>query len=103
MSEFGLSDNIIKQIKEVFKKYSDVKVVIIFGSRAKGNYRPNSDVDFALNGNIDSITLGKISLDLDDLPTPYEFDVKFYPEINHLELKKHIDRVGKVFYEKGKQ
>lgn len=100
LTEFGLSENITNLIKEVFKKYPDVEVVKFFGSRAKGNYKSNSDIDFALWGNIDSITLGKIALDLDDLPTPYKFDVKLYNEINHLKLKNHIDRVGKVFYEK---
>ena len=40
-------------------------------------------------------------LDLDELPTPYQFDVKLYNEINHKKLKEHIDRVGKVFYKKG--
>lgn len=98
MTDFGLTENITNLIKAVFKKYPAVEVVKIFGSRAKGNYRPNSDIDFALWGDIDSITLGKISLDLDDLPTPYKFDVKLYNEINHLKLKDHIDRVGKNFY-----
>lgn len=102
MNDFGLSENVIKMIKQVFKKYPEIKIVKIFGSRAKGNYRPNSDIDFVLWGNIDINTAGKISLDLDDLPTPYKFDVKLYNEINHLKLKNHIDRVGKIFYEKEK-
>lgn len=98
MVDIGLSENITHLIKEVFKKYPAIKVVKVFGSRAKGNYRPNSDIDFVLWGDIDSLTLGKISLDLDELPTPYKFDVKLYDEISHSKLKKHIDRVGKVFY-----
>lgn len=102
MNDFGLSENVIKMIKQVFKKYPEIKIVKIFGSRAKGNYRPNSDIDFALWGDIDINTVGKISLDLDDLPTPYKFDVKLYNEINHLKLKNHIDRVGEIFYEKEK-
>lgn len=101
MADFGLSENVIILIKKVFEKYLDVEIVKIFGSRAKGNYRPNSDIDFALWGDIDPVVLGKISLDLDDLPTPYKFDVKLYNEINHLKLKNHIDRVGKVFYKKN--
>lgn len=101
MTDFGLSENITSLIKEVFIKYPEVETVKVFGSRAIGNYRANSDIDLILWGNIDDTTLGSIMLDLDELPTPYQFDVKLYNEINHKKLKEHIDRVGKVFYKKG--
>jgi uncharacterized protein len=101
LADFGLSENVIIMLKDVFKKYPSVEIVKVFGSRAKGNYRLNSDVDFVLWGNINDMDLGKISLDLDDLPTPYKFDVKLYSQISHLKLKNHIDRVGKTFYKKN--
>ena len=38
-----------KRIIELAKKYR-VEKVILFGSRARGNNRPDSDVDLALSG-----------------------------------------------------
>jgi len=38
---------------------------------------------------------------LDDLPTPYLFDVTHYESLKHEGLKEHIDRVGVVFYERA--
>ncbi len=98
--DFGLSEEILEIIKRFFTKYPQVEVVKVFGSRAMGNYRPNSDIDFVLWGNIDIELLGKIAYELDELPTPYKFDVKIYDEIKHLKLKEHIDRVAKTFYQK---
>ena len=98
--KFGLSDKIINILTEFFKKFPQVDEVKIYGSRAKGNYRKGSDIDFALYGNIDYDLVRKISGEIDELPTPYKFDVTDYNTISNENLKEHIDRVGKTFYKK---
>lgn len=98
---FGLNEQILEAIKNTFIQYSDIEWAKMFGSRAKGNYRSNSDIDISLGGDISQSTLGLVSLDLDELLTPYRFDVNAYKSINHNKLKEHIDRVGIVFYERG--
>ena len=98
--EFGLSDNIIDILKNFFKKFPEVEEVKIYGSRAKGNYKKGSDIDFAIFGEIDYRLTSKIAAGLDQLPTPYKFDVTDYNSLKHLPLKEHIDRVGKTFYKK---
>lgn len=47
---FGLSNEVIIDICEVFKKHSNIQKVLIFGSRAKGNYSEGSDIDLAAVG-----------------------------------------------------
>lgn len=42
---FGLSEETIEEISSVFKHYDNIDKVVIFGSRAKGNYRSGSDID----------------------------------------------------------
>lgn len=98
MTAFGLSEEVIEDIKNVLEKYPDVKWAKIFGSRAKGNYKPNSDIDISLGGIISQETLGLIAVDLDELQNPYKFDINSYETINHNQLKDHIDRVGITFY-----
>ena len=99
MNDFGLSETTINLIKNVFKKYPAVKEVKFFGSRAIGNYRNNSDIDLVLYGKIDQKLIGKIQFELDELSTPFKYDVKSYENIDYPPLIDHIDRVGKIFYQ----
>lgn len=102
MNEFGLSQKTIEILKTFFSKFSDIKMVKIYGSRAIGNYRNGSDIDFALFGDFDKNSIKKISYEIDELNIPYMFDITDYSAIQNNELKEHIDRVGKVFFEKTK-
>lgn len=98
---FGLSENTIEKINSVFKKYTYVEQAILYGSRAKGNYRNGSDIDLVVSG--DSLTLSKllaIENELDDLMLPYTIDISILNHIGNPDLLDHIRRVGKVFYER---
>jgi nucleotidyltransferase substrate binding protein (TIGR01987 family) len=80
---------------------SQIEAVILYGSRAKDNFKPGSDIDLTLIGNELNLTvLNKISLELDDLLLPYTFDLSLYHHIKQPDLIDHIQRVGKVFYSK---
>ena len=97
--QFGLADNVIKKIIDVLEKHLEVEEAIIYGSRAKGNFKNSSDIDITLKGNnINLNTLNQISFNLDELPLPYIFDVSIYNHITNTELLDHISRVGKVLY-----
>lgn len=99
MDKFGLPENTIEKIKNLFKTINDIEEVKIFGSRSIGNYKPNSDIDFAICGkNIDEYMIRHIAAELDELPTPYKFDVINYNSIDNPKLKDNIDKYGKVFY-----
>lgn len=50
--KFGLSDTVIKQLQDVFRRYTNIENVLIFGSRSKGSYREGSDIDFAVIGKV---------------------------------------------------
>lgn len=95
---FGLNETDRKLIAGVFERHPNIANVQIFGSRAMGNFRPNSDIDIALWGQINHQHLGKIIADLDDLPLPYQFDVVLYDDIKNNDFKKHIDEFGIDFY-----
>ena len=98
--EFGLSANTVNILKNFFAKFPEIEEVKIYGSRAKGNYRKASDVDFAIYGNISFRLLSQISSEIDELTTPYKYDVTNYKTIENADLKDHIDRTGKTFYKK---
>jgi predicted nucleotidyltransferase len=102
MNYFGLSLNYITKINSVFHEYFNIDEVIIFGSRAKGNYRDNSDIDLAIKGkSLDLSTLQQIENKLEELYIPNFIDLIIFDKIENTDLIDHINRVGKQFYKKG--
>ena len=100
--QYGLKEKEIEKINGIFAKYEAVETVVLYGSRAKGNYKNGSDIDLTIKGKeLDLRCLNRISLDLDDLLLPYTFDLSIYPHIKNPDLIEHIERVGKIFYESG--
>ena len=100
-SNLGLKSNEIEKIQMVFANHAEIEKVIVYGSRAKGNHRPYSDIDLSLVGNIDLTLQNKIELELDDLLLPYKFDVSIFYKIENKELIEHINRIGKTIYLPG--
>ena len=98
MNSFGLTDSEQGLICEVLRRHAEITEAKIFGSRAKGNSQPASDVDLALWGSISQSALNSIAGELDELPLPYTFDVQVYDAIRHQPLREHINRVGRSFY-----
>lgn len=97
--QYGLKKESIEKVNRIFAQYDKIEEVILYGSRAKGNYKPGSDIDLTLKGKeLNLKLLNKISLELDDLLLPYTFDLSIYHHIKQPDLIDHIVRVGKVFY-----
>jgi predicted nucleotidyltransferase len=98
--EYGLSTRTINTLNSIFQKYPGIKEVIIYGSRAKGNFRIGSDIDLSLKtgSNFTFTELLRIGSDFDDSDIPYFIDVSIYDKLSNLDLKAHIDRVGRVLY-----
>lgn len=99
---YGLLDRDFKYILEAVKQYPEITEVVLFGSRALGNYKKGSDVDLAIIGEkVDRKVIRRLSDDLEEkYPLPYFFDIISYDEISNEELKRHIDSLGKSIYKK---
>jgi predicted nucleotidyltransferase len=101
MDVFGLKNSEKKAINTVFNKYIIIDKVLIYGSRAKGNFKPYSDIDLTIIAeNLKLTTLQEIETELDDLLLPYKFDISIFSQISNEDLLNHIERVGQLFYEK---
>ena len=97
----GLSATTVAKIHGVLSQHSEVEQAILYGSRAKGNYKHGSDIDLTLTGSgLVYDDLLKIMGELDDLLLPYTIDLSLFASLTHPELIDHIGRVGVVFYEK---
>jgi predicted nucleotidyltransferase len=97
---FGLKESTVHKICEVFARYPQVQQVILYGSRAKGNYKEGSDIDLVLIGNDDlnDRLLARIDMEIDDLLLPYMVDLSILSHITDPDVIDHIRRVGVVFY-----
>lgn len=98
---FGLEDRVLNEIKKIAANNKNIKEIKIFGSRALGNFRPNSDIDLVVFGLVDFETILKIRSEFNELSTPYKFDVVDYNTIENLDLKKHIDQYAQNIYLKN--
>ncbi|MCL2095447.1 MAG: nucleotidyltransferase domain-containing protein [Oscillospiraceae bacterium] len=96
----GLPENVLESIIKVMRYNEKISKAVVYGSRAKGNYRRYSDIDIALFGGLDFIEAHRVYEQLDILPTPYKFDVAAYDCIKNKNLKEHIDRIGVTIYQK---
>jgi len=97
--DYGLGPDVIASIHRVLAAHPEVNQAILYGSRAKGNYRAGSDIDLCLLGKDLTLTqLLKMENELDDLLLPYEIDLSLFHMLDNPELIKHIQRVGVAFY-----
>lgn len=95
----GLTDKEIAKMKSVFEVESGIAEVVLYGSRAKGNYRPGSDIDLTLKGrDLTERQLVELSIRLDDLLLPYEIDLSIFEHIDNPDLTDHINRLGKAVF-----
>lgn len=95
MKNTGLTEQQLAILDKACAHYPEIESYVIFGSRAKGNYKSGSDIDIALKGaGVTHRTLAALHSDLEDTTLPYFVDIVAYNYISNTALKEHIDRVG---------
>ncbi len=100
MLNFWLSEKNTNLIINLFQKKEFITEVIIFWSRAIWTYQNNSDIDLAIKWNFDKFKLWTLELDLEELNTPYLFDLIDYQNISNKKLEEHINTKWIIFYKK---
>lgn len=98
---YGLRQECLDALCTVFDAHEEVLKVVLYGSRAKGTFRPGSDIDLTVVAPAGTTKLlNKIMTELDDLLLPYEIDLSLHHHIDNQDLLEHIQRVGKVIYKR---
>lgn len=89
-------------MNKLFGLYPAIEGVMIYGSRAMGNFKAGSDIDLVIIDNgLEFSELLKLENQLDDLLLPYKIDISLKRQISNEKLLEHINRVGKVFYKRN--
>ncbi len=96
---YGVPIEVIDSIISTIRKNKKVKKIVLFGSRAKGNYKKGSDIDIAVfSKNLSYSEFMKIKVDLGELMLPYTIDVVDYNALTNIDLLRHIERVGIILF-----
>lgn len=67
----GIREQVLREISDFAKKYK-VEKVILFGSRARGDFKRTSDIDIAVSGG----NFDRFALDVDEeTSTLLKFDI----------------------------
>jgi predicted nucleotidyltransferase len=94
--DHGLSGHHIGIIRDTLAPYAEhIKRVDLFGSRALGTYRHESDIDMVLHGSLNEKLLGRIRTLFEDSDLPFTVDVLNYALIDYPPLRARIDADAK--------
>lgn len=97
---YGIRENLYNDIINTLKNFGVIKV-IIFGSRARGDYKVNSDIDLAvIFNNNEKDNFIKLQTKLEELNTLYKFDIVDFNSVKDDKFKKEIKKDGIIIYEK---
>lgn len=96
---YGLDKEEEKILHDVFASTEGLEEVVLYGSRAKGNYKPFSDIDITLKGEqLSEEDLTDVCYKLSESSLPYFCDVSLYSKLKSLALIDHINRRGKTIF-----
>lgn len=96
MNETGINQEVIKEIISLAQKYG-IEKIILFGSRAKGNFHQASDIDLAVYGG----DIIGFSLDVEEYTsTLLTYDIIDMNKKHQTDFVESIEKEGKILYEK---
>ena len=96
---YGLLSSDLDFMEKVFTRFPEIQQAVLYGSRAKGNFKKGSDIDLALKGEGLGRTVTAVwGILNDEAPFAYDVDVLDYASLTNQNLKEHIDRVGITIY-----
>ncbi|MGL4988651.1 MAG: nucleotidyltransferase family protein [Cetobacterium sp.] len=91
--KFGLTERELDEIKIIYHLFPEIEKIIIFGSRARGDFKRTSDIDIALIGNVEK-TIYKIRDYFDESRIIYTVDVVDFSRIEASTFKEDIEKEG---------
>ena len=91
----GIPERTVAEIRSCLKRFPQIHWLKLYGSRAMGRHWSGSDIDLAYSADEDCSAALREALD--QLPTPYLFDVTHWEALRYAPLREHIERVGIPF------
>ncbi|MGO5064704.1 nucleotidyltransferase domain-containing protein [Clostridium sp. FAM 1755] len=100
-NKMGISFQLFEEIRNSILKNPKINKAVIFGSRARGDYKKTSDIDICIYGNnIQNIDVNLLEDSLKEINTPLDFDIVYYDKITKEALRINIEKDGILIYAK---
>jgi len=96
---FGLPQDIIESLRREIQKEENVTRVVIFGSRARGDYNFNSDIDLAIYS--EGKLPPELLQDLEEAAGIYKIDVIDMNTSPDEKIRRRIEKQGVEFYHRN--
>jgi|TARA_Y100001951_G_scaffold105357_2_gene122382 predicted nucleotidyltransferase len=97
--KYGLSSQVIEQLRKAFAKYPTIEVVYLFGSRASGHFKDGSDIDLAVVAPaMTESNFNSLWNEIDALPLVFKVDCIHFEKLGNEALRKNILKNGVQFY-----
>lgn len=93
-----LDDKLTRSIQLIGAKHA-IKKIVLFGSRARGDNKPKSDIDIAVYSSTSTNNEGIIVSDFEDLDTLLKIDIIFVNNNIDKKLIENINKEGVILYE----
>jgi uncharacterized protein len=95
MIPHGIPQSVLALLLKTCRKYSNIEQVMLYGSRARGDHRHNSDIDIAISApDMDDVTFSKLWNEIDDLPIIYSIDCLHLQSLHNQALLEAIKKEG---------
>lgn len=99
---YGLPEMALQRLLAALHRNPAVERVVLYGSRAMGNYRPGSDIDLCLFAPAMTLPdLLRLGVDIDELLLPWKVDLCLWHQLDNPALREHIESVGRDLTIKG--
>jgi len=97
--EYGLSVRILADLHRIFSSFPEIEKVVIYGSRARGDFHSGSDIDLAIQvPGLTPARMAELWSDIEDSPIAFKIDLVHLEELENPELKEAILRDARPFY-----
>lgn len=99
MADHGIPARDLETIRTVLATCrEDITRVDLFGSRANGRHRPNSDIDLVLHGDVSRASIARLWTLFHESLLPVSVDVVSYEAVRDRPLGRHIDAVRRPLF-----
>lgn len=95
----GLTEQELEQVRAILATEAEhITGVDVFGSRATGRWRPASDLDLVLHGDVPEKSIDRLWTLFDESSLAFSVDIKSYNLTDYAPLKRHMDRVRRPLF-----
>ena len=93
-------EKLFEQVKKCASNYPNIYKIVLFGSRARGDYRPNSDIDLAIfSSSSSNLEVANFTNEIEDLDTLLKFDIVLMTPDTDPRLLENVKQEGVVLME----